>query len=149
MALTRVNPFEAVHSLLPAMTALQTYVNGSALDASLRELVALRASQLNGCVFCLDLHSHRARLKGESFERLMMLPAWRESEHYTAKEKAALAWTEALTALAGSPVSDEVYRNVADQLSPEELASLSVAIAAINGWNRLCAPFHVLPGALG
>ena len=126
---------------------MQDYVQGSGLDHSLLELVKLRASQLNGCAFCLDMHWKDARAQGESEERLYMLNVWRESSIYSERERAALAWTEALTLVADTGAPDEVYEETRAQFDEKEIADLSLAIAAINAWNRMAIGFRLVPGA--
>ena len=131
---------------LQAMLGLQGYVNSSGLEHNLLELVKMRASQINGCAYCLDMHSKDARAAGETEQRLYLLDAWRESPMYSPRERAALEWTEALTLVTEGHVPDEVYAAVREHFSEEELVNLSLAIVAINGWNRLCISFRVLPG---
>jgi AhpD family alkylhydroperoxidase len=145
----RLNPYKSAPELYPAMKALQEVVDQTGLEASLRELVAIRASQLNGCAFCLDFHAKRALAAGEPPERLVMLDAWRESTLFSPREKAALAWCEAATDLARKPVHDHVYDEARLQFSESELARLTLAIVVINGWNRINVPFQVPAGALG
>ena len=145
----RLNPYAVAPEIFPALKALQEVVNASGLEPALRELVATRASQINGCAFCLDFHFQRAITSGEKPERLLLLSAWREATCYTATERAALAWCEAVTQLAGRPVSDEAYREARSAFSEAELARLTLAVVVINGWNRINAPFAVPPGALG
>jgi len=128
-----------------AMLDLQGHVNDSGLEKALMELVKIRASQINGCAFCLDMHTRDARLHGEREHRLHLLPAWREAPVYSARERAALAWTEALTLVHATQVPDEVYEQARAQFSEEELVKLSLAIVAINGWNRLCVGFRTQP----
>lgn len=120
-----------------AMYSLQNYVNECGLEASLLELVKTRASQLNGCAYCLDMHTKDARANGESEQRLYGLSAWRETPYYTERERAALAWTEALTLIAEHEVSDELYEQARQHFSEAELVNLMLAIITINGWNRL------------
>ncbi|HEX4001257.1 MAG TPA: carboxymuconolactone decarboxylase family protein [Candidatus Acidoferrales bacterium] len=129
-----------------AVAALQQYVNASGLEHSLLQLAEIRASQINGCAYCIDMHTKDARALGESEQRIYMLNAWRESPFYTERERAALEWTEALTRIAEGHVPDEVYESVKKQFSPEELVNLSLAISAINTWNRLCIAFRSVPG---
>lgn len=129
-----------------AMHALQEHVETCGLEHSLLELVKMRASQINGCAYCLDMHSKDARAAGETEQRLYLLNAWRESPFYSVRERAALAWTEALTLVSESDVSDELYAEARKQFSERELADLSFAIIAINGWNRLAIPFRSEPG---
>jgi AhpD family alkylhydroperoxidase len=129
-----------------AMLELEKAIRNSGLEHSLLELVKMRASQLNGCAFCLDMHSKDARAAGETEQRLYLLDAWREAPFYSARERAALAWTEALTRIAGNDVTDALYAEVRAQFSDRELVDLSLAIIAINGWNRLAIPFRSEPG---
>ena len=128
-----------------AMLDLQGHVNDSGLDKPLMELVKIRASQINGCAFCLDMHTRDARMHGEREVRLHLLPAWREAPVYSERERAALAWTESLTLVHETQVPDEVYELARSQFSEEELTKLSLAIVAINGWNRLCVAFRAQP----
>lgn len=131
---------------LQAMLGLQTYVNKAGLEHSLLELVKMRASQINGCAYCLDMHLKDATAAGETPQRLYLLDAWRETKFYSARERAALAWTEALTLVTQGHVPDELYQSVRAHFSEQELANLSLAIVAINGWNRLCIAFRVEAG---
>ena len=128
-----------------AMLDLQRHVNASGIEAPLMELVKTRASQINACAFCIDMHTRDARAHGESEERLHLLAAWREAPHYTERERAALAWTEALTLVSETHVPDEVYEHARSQFAEDELVALSMAIVAINGWNRLCVAFRTPP----
>lgn len=120
-----------------AMLTLSKYTNECGLEHSLLELVKTRASQINGCAFCLQMHTREARKLGETEERLHLLPAWREAPIYTPRECAALAWTEALTLVTEGHAPDHVYTEVRAQFSEEEIAKLTLAIAAINSWNRI------------
>ena len=132
----------------PAVKSLQeaqARIEAGGLEYSLVELVKLRASQINGCAYCLDMHSKDARAAGETEQRLHLLPAWREAPVYSARERAALAWTEALTLVHETHVPDEAYEVARSQFSEEELVALSMAIVAINGWNRLCVAFRTPP----
>jgi AhpD family alkylhydroperoxidase len=128
-----------------AMLAMQAQVNDSGLEKPLMELVKIRASQINGCAFCLDMHTRDARAHGEREVRLHLLPAWREAPLYTDRERAALAWTESLTLVAATQVPDDVYEQARAQFSEEELVKLALAVVAINGWNRLCVAFRRQP----
>jgi AhpD family alkylhydroperoxidase len=132
---------------LQAMLGLQRYVNESGLEHSLQELVKMRASQINGCAYCLDMHSKDARAAGETEQRLYMLDAWRESSVYTDRERAALEWTEAVTRVSEGHVPDSVYDVVRQHFSEEELVNLTLAVVAINGWNRLMISFRVEAGS--
>lgn len=129
-----------------AMSALQACVSQSGLEASLLELVKTRASQINNCAYCLDMHTKDARAQGETEQRLYTLSAWRETPFFTERERAALAWTEALTSVAQTHVPDEVYEAVRKHFTEKELADLALAIIAINGWNRLSVAFRNVPG---
>ena len=129
-----------------AMYGLQQYVENSGLEHPLLELVKMRASQINRCAYCLDMHSKDARAAGETEQRLYALNAWRETPFYNERERAALAWTEALTRIAQDEVSDALYAEVRKQFSEKEIVDLSLAIIAINGWNRLAIPFRATPG---
>jgi AhpD family alkylhydroperoxidase len=129
------------------MSALEGYVRKSSrLEPSLLELVRMRASQINGCAFCLDMHSKDARAEGETEQRLHCLSAWRETPFYSDRERAALAWTEAITLISKDQAPDEVYNEVSQRFSEEELVNLTLAIVAINGWNRLAIGFRAVPG---
>ncbi len=130
-----------------AMQGLEKYVRQSGLEESLLELVRMRASQINRCGYCLDMHSKDARAEGESEQRLYVLPAWREAPFYSPRERAALAWTEALTLISENDVPDELYDSVREHFSEQELVDLSLAIVAINGWNRLAIPFRAEVGS--
>lgn len=127
-----------------AVKALQTYVNSSGLEPALLELIKTRASQINGCAFCVHMHTRDARQRGESEERLYLLSAWRESPLYSERERAALAWTEAVTEVAQSHVPDAVYEQARLHFSEEELAKLTVAVSTINVWNRLMVSFRTV-----
>jgi AhpD family alkylhydroperoxidase len=141
----RLNPYTASPITYKAMMALQSHVNAAGLDPKLFELVKLRASQMNGCAYCLNMHASDARKQGETNERLDLLPAWREAPVYTARERAALAWTESLTRIVDGQVPDAVYEEARRQFSGEELANLTMAVVAINGWNRINVAFRVPP----
>ena len=129
-----------------AMNGLELYVRSSGLESSLLELVKLRSSQINGCAYCIDMHTKDARAQGETEQRLYALSAWRETPFFTDRERAALAWTEAVTRVGESHVPDEVYEQVRRRFGEKELVDLTVAIVAINGWNRLAISFRTVPG---
>lgn len=129
-----------------AMLGLERVVHASGLEGPLLELVKIRASQINRCAFCLDMHTKDARAAGEREDRIHVLPAWREAPLYSERERAALEWTEALTLLPESGAPDDVYRHAAEQFSAEELVTLTLAVVAINGWNRLEVGFRGQPG---
>ena len=141
----RLDPLKVAPEGYRAMRGLQSYVSESRLEPTIKELVAIRASQINGCAFCLAMHVREAREKGESDERIHLLNAWREAPIYTARERAALAWTEAVTRLKDGHVSDEVYEIARSQFSEQELVDLTLAVVVINGWNRILIPFQVRP----
>ena len=130
-----------------AMLGLAGYLRRSGLEESLVTLVCLRASQMNGCAYCIDMHWKDLRAAGESEQRLYGLDAWRESPYYSSRERAALAWTEAVTNVQDGHVSDEVYEDVHPFFKDKELADLTLAIGAINCWNRLNIASRNLPGA--
>ena len=132
---------------LDGMVTLERFIHTCGLEPLLVELVKLRASQINGCAFCLDMHTKDARAIGETEQRIYVLSAWREAPFYSARERAALEWTEALTLLPQNEVSDELYARVREQFSESELVSLTMAIIAINGWNRLAVPFRSVVGS--
>jgi AhpD family alkylhydroperoxidase len=142
----RLNYTQAAPDGFKAVYALQQYVEQSGLEHPLMELVKMRASQINGCAFCLDMHSKDARAAGETEQRLYVLNAWRDAPFYSERERAALAWTEALTCISENEVSDDLYAEVHGQFSDKELVDLSLCIIAINGWNRLAIPFRAEPG---
>src|SRR5215470_1293155 len=130
-----------------AIADLHAFVHRCGLEHGLLELVKLRASQINGCAHCIDMHTKELRAAGENEQRLYLLDAWRESPFYSARERAALAWTEELTRITDGHVPDAVYAEVRAQFSDEELVNLSLAIVAINGANRLNIAFRTVPGA--
>lgn len=138
----RVDYRAAMPEAMEAMLGLQKVVDSSGLEPKLLELVKLRASQINGCAYCLDMHSKDAAAIGEDPQRLHVLAAWREAPFYSDRERAALAWCEALTLLPSSGAPDEVYEQVAAQFSNREQVALTAAIVAINGWNRFAVGFR-------
>jgi AhpD family alkylhydroperoxidase len=132
---------------MKGMYGLQLAVERSGLERSLLELVKTRASQINGCAYCIDMHTKDARARGESEQRLYLLNAWRESgPFFSEREQAALAWTEAVTLVAEGHVPDAVYEEARRSFSDDELVNLTLAIAAINGWNRLNVALRTVPG---
>ena len=133
----RIDLAKVAPGVYQAMFGLEKYLHECGLETSLLGLVRMRASQINGCAFCLDMHSKDARAAGETEQRLYLLNGWREAPCYSERERAALAWTEAMTLIADNHVSDEIYDDVRQHFSDKELVNLSLAIVAINGWNRL------------
>ena len=140
----RLDFWKADPKLLSAVAALNKAATESGLEHSLNHLVKLRASQINGCSFCVDMHAREAREDGESEQRLYLVSAWRESPLFTARERTALAWTEKLTLLASGPVDDALYEQAIEHFSEAELVKLSVLVGVINVWNRLCVSFHAI-----
>ena len=143
---SRINYVNAVPGARDALLRLSEYVHDSGLEESLLGLVFLRASQINGCAFCIDMHWKDMRALGQSEETLYMLNAWRESPGYTERERAALAWTEAVTLVTMGHVPDDVYEAPRKQFSDAELVNLTLAIAVINSWNRMNIAFRVPAG---
>lgn len=139
---SKIVPKEAMQALY----SLEQSIRKSGLEPKLLELVRMRASQINGCAYCLDMHSKDARAEGETEQRLYGLSAWRETPYYSDRERAALEWTEAVTLVSRDHVPDEVYEQVRQQFSEAELVSLTLAVVAINGWNRLAIAFRAVPG---
>jgi len=131
---------------LKAMLALEKYVHACGLEPKLIELVKMRASQINGCAYCLDMHSKDARALGETEQRLYALNAWRETPFYGERERAALEWTEAVTLVAETHVPDEIYEQARKHFSEKELLDLTFAVVVINSWNRLAVSLRAVPG---
>jgi AhpD family alkylhydroperoxidase len=140
----RLNFIQAAPEIVKAVLALSEAVKDCGLENSLLELVKMRASQINGCAFCLDMHARDARQHGETEERLYLLNAWRESPLYTARERAALGWVEALTKIPDHGVPDDVYEAARREFSEAEMVKLSVAIGLINTWNRINIGFRTV-----
>src|SRR6202050_3553713 len=143
----RLDPRKVAPEAMKVVSALHTYVRKSGLEHDLLELVKLRASQMNGCASCMDMHTKELRAAGESEQRLYLLSAWRECPFYSERERAALAWTEALTSLADGNVSDDVFAQARALFSEEDLVKLTLAIVAINGANRINIAFRTVPGS--
>jgi AhpD family alkylhydroperoxidase len=135
-----------VERAMQAMFGLSGYEAHCGLEPALLDLVKMRASQINGCAYCLDMHTKDARARGESEQRLYLLAAWRESPFYSERERAALAWTEAVTLVAESRVPDAIYEEVRRQFNDDELLALTMAVVAINAWNRLNVALRTVPG---
>jgi len=142
----RLRYWQASPRAVEGMRALQSHVDASGLGPSLLELVKLRASYMNGCAFCVDLHARDALEAGESAERIIGVPVWREARCFTPRERAALEWTEAVTRLPEGGVPDPVYAEALRHFDDAELVNLTLAIVVINGWNRLAVPFQIAPG---
>ncbi len=140
----RLDYFPKAPELMQAVLALNAAVGNCGLEASLLHLIKLRASQINGCSYCVDMHAHEARADGESEQRLYLVAAWRESPLFTERERAAFAWTEAVTLISHGGVPDELYAKALEQFSEQELVKLTVAVSMINTWNRLSVSFHTL-----
>ena len=130
-----------------ALMGLGNYVDGCQLERSLLDLVLVRASQINRCAYCLDMHTKDARASGETEQRLYGLNAWRETPLYSDRERAALAWTEAVTLLTESGVPDDVYEQVREQFDEQEIIKLTMAVITINSWNRLNVSLRTVPGS--
>ena len=143
----RLDPRKAAPEAMEAVSHLHAYVRNCGLDHKLLELVKLRASQINGCAWCMDMHSKELRAAGEDEQRLHLLIAWRECPFYTERERAALAWTEALTVLTQDNVPDDVFALARSQFSEQDLIKLTLAIIAINGANRINVAFRTVPGS--
>ena len=138
----RLNPMTVAPKAIQPMIDLEAYLAGCGLEHSLIELVKMRASQINGCAFCLHMHSRDARAAGESEERLYLLSGWRESSLYTPRERAALAWTEALTRVADTGAPDADYEGLKPHFSEAEIVNLTLLITTINAWNRIAVGFR-------
>lgn len=131
---------------IQAMLGLEGYVRASGLEHSLLELIKTRASQLNGCAYCIDMHTKDARAQGETEQRLYALSAWRETPFFSDRERAALEWTESLTLISETHVPDDVYERARQHFSEAELVNLTLAVVVINGWNRIAISFRAVPG---
>lgn len=140
----RLNFYDKGQHALKALYGIGTYLKGSSLELALRELIYFRVSQMNSCAYCLDMHYKDARDKGETEQRLYGLSAWRESNYYTSRERAAFAWAEALTKC--ETISDTLYQEAGEQFSDEELIDLTITVTSINTWNRINHAFPKEPG---
>ncbi|MCD0497310.1 carboxymuconolactone decarboxylase family protein [Achromobacter sp. MY14] len=143
----RLNAFAQSPELFKKFVEFGMLLKKSAIESSILSLVEIRASQINGCGFCLDMHVKEAKIQGERELRLHHVAIWRESTEFSPRERACLAWTEALTTLGAHGVSDEIYERVRGDLSEKEITDLSFAVMAINGWNRLNVGFRTVPGS--
>lgn len=140
----RLQFFNAAPELMKQVRALNKAVDECGLEKSLLHLIKLRASQINGCSFCVEMHSREARADSETEQRLYLVPAWKESPLFTDRERAAFTWVETVTLISNGGVSDELYRKTLEHFSEEELVKLTVATSMINTWNRLCVSFHAI-----
>lgn len=143
---SRIDAAKVAPGAYKALLGIEAYLHESGLELPLLHLIKLRASQINGCAYCLDMHWKDLRAIGESEQRLYSLGAWQEGPFYTDRERAALAWTEAVTRITEGHVPDEVYERARGQFSEKELADLTLAVAAINAWNRLAISLRAVPG---
>jgi AhpD family alkylhydroperoxidase len=143
----RINFYQAAPDTIKALNALEAQIQGSGLEQSLIELVKTRASQINGCAFCINMHTQDARKHGETEQRLYLLNAWREAPLYTDRERAALAWTEAVTLISETHAPEDIYNEVRAHFSETETVNLTALIATINSWNRLAIAFRAVPPA--
>ena len=141
----RMNYYQAAPEALKPMLDMEAYIKACGLEQKLIELVKTRASQINGCAYCLHMHTKDARAAGESEQRLYLLNAWEESQLYTPRERAALAWTEALTDVAHTHAPDDVYNEARSHFSERELVDVTLAISTINSWNRFAIGFRTPP----
>jgi AhpD family alkylhydroperoxidase len=142
----RIDYVKSARGVYEAMLGLEKYLHQCGLEEPLIDLIKLRASQINGCAYCIDMHWKDLRALGEQEQRLYGLDAWEESPYYTDRERAALAWTEAVTNIRDGHVPDHVYEEVRKHFTEKELADLSLAVAAINAWNRLAIAARAVPG---
>ena len=142
----RIDYAKVAPQAVAAMRGLEAYARRIGLEPSLIELVKIRASQINGCAYCIDMHTKDARARGESEQRLYALPAWEETPFFSQRERVALAWTESVTRVAEGSVPDAVFALARQHFSEKELVDLTLAIVAINGWNRLSVAFRRVPG---
>jgi AhpD family alkylhydroperoxidase len=143
----RIDSYKVAPEGYKALLGLEQYLKHSALELPLLHLIKLRASQVNGCAYCIDMHWKDLKAIGESEQRLYGLDAWEESPYYSERERAALAWTEAVTRITDGHASDDVYERVRGQFNEKELTDLTLAIATINAWNRLAISLRAVPGA--
>ena len=142
---SRIEYAQVVPDAIEALRALENYVRTCGIEPKAVELIKIRASQINGCAYCLDMHTKDARARGETEQRIYALNAWRETPFFTEKERAALARAEAVTQVSASQVSDEVYEIARQCFDEKELVNITIAIIAINGWNRLAVSFRSVP----
>jgi AhpD family alkylhydroperoxidase len=143
----RVNYVRVAPEAFRAQRGLENYIHECGLESSLIHLVKMRASYINGCAYCIDMHSKDARLEGETEQRLYAIPVWRETPYFTPRERAALAWAEAVTEIYKGGVSDELYALAREHFTEKELVDLTMVVVTINGWNRLAITFHAPVGS--
>jgi AhpD family alkylhydroperoxidase len=144
---SRIEYAQVAPGAVEAMRALEKYVRACGIEPKLLELIKIRASQINGCAYCLDMHTKDARSQSETEQRIYALNAWRETPFFTEKERAALSWTESVTQISTSHVPDEVYEIARQNFDEKELVNITLAVITINGWNRLAISFRSVPGA--
>ena len=142
----RIDLYKLSPDAYKAMLGLEHYLNQSTIEKKLLHLLKLRVSQINGCAYCLDMHWKDLQVQGENEQRMYSLDAWRETPYYTDRERAALAWAEAVTLVTEGHVPDAVYEQARQHFSEQELADLTLSVVAINGWNRISIAFRVVPG---
>lgn len=143
---SRIDYYQVAPQAAKIMMDFEKYIKSTNLESTLLELVKTRSSQINGCAFCLDMHTKDARANGETEQRLYALNAWRETDFYTEKERAALALTEAITEISTNHISDELYHHVRTYFNEKDFVDLVYAINTINSWNRLAITMRVVPG---
>ena len=141
----RLSDMSSARGLIQHLRGIEEYISTTNIDPQLKHLVKMRVSQINGCAYCMSMHTEEALKDGERVDRLAVLSAWRETDWFTPREKAALLWAETLTNISTSHVSDEIYAEVREQFSEQDLSDLTLAIIAINGWNRFAIPFGSPP----
>ena len=144
---SRIEYAQVAPGAVEAMHALEKYVRTCGIEPKLLEFIKIRASQINGCAYCLDMHAKDVRSQSETEQRIYALNAWRETPFFTEKERAALSWTESVTQISTSHVPDEVYEIARQYYDEKELVNITLAVIAINGWNRLAISFRRVPGA--
>ncbi len=143
--MSRINYYEVAPEAINKLASVTKYLESSSLDPHLRALVEVRVSQINGCVYCVDLHTEQARRLGETQQRLDTLPVWHESPYFDERERAALAWAEALTHVSQTRAPDGDYDRLCEYFSEKEIVDLSIAIALMNAWNRVSIGFRKMP----
>lgn len=142
----RIEYAQAAPEAFDAMLAFESYVSTCGIEPKLLELIKIRASQINGCAYCIDMHTKDARALGETEQRIYALSSWRETPFFTDKERAVLAWTESVTLVSTSQVPNEVYEPMRQHFNEKEIVNITIVVIAINGWNRLAISFRAVPG---